>query len=191
MSRKTIWVSDEHGWDGRVVEDEKPQDAGYSEYCLSSDAEKAERERDRFKEEHLQACELVAKMHAAAVGAVTGPNRGVVEDVEDLRRSRDGWEASCRVAEGNRVDREADITILRVALGAAVRFAKMVRQHAAQHAGHHASSDITTVDIRQEYEFYQEALDAALKAEGKAEGKLWAILGDTGREGERAGGEEI
>lgn len=38
---------------------------------------------------HQQACELVAKMHAAAVGKVTGPNRGVVEDVEDLRAERD------------------------------------------------------------------------------------------------------
>jgi hypothetical protein len=30
------------------------------------------------------ACKLVAKMHAAAVGEVTGPRRGVVEDVEDV-----------------------------------------------------------------------------------------------------------
>jgi hypothetical protein len=30
------------------------------------------------------ACKLVAKMHEAAVGEVTGPRRGVVEDVEDV-----------------------------------------------------------------------------------------------------------
>jgi len=57
-----------------------------------------------------------------------------------------------------------EIESLRAALDAADRFAEMVRQHAAQHAGHHASSDITTVDIRQEYEFYQEALATVGKA---------------------------
>ena len=31
------------------------------------------------------ACKTMAEMHAAAVGEVTGPNRGVVEDVADLR----------------------------------------------------------------------------------------------------------
>lgn len=31
------------------------------------------------------ACTTVAEMHAAAVGAVTGPIRGVVEDVADIR----------------------------------------------------------------------------------------------------------
>lgn len=32
---------------------------------------------------------LVAKMHEAAVGEVTGPHRGVVEDVQDLRTAFD------------------------------------------------------------------------------------------------------
>ena len=63
------------------------------------------------------------------------------------------------------IERQAAvIESLRAALDAADRLAEMVRQHAAQHAGHHASSDITTVDIRQEYEFYQEALATVGKA---------------------------
>jgi len=44
---------------------------------------KAEVERHKSDEEY--ACQLVAAMHAAAVGEVKGPKRGVVEDVEDLR----------------------------------------------------------------------------------------------------------
>ena len=43
------------------------------------------KERDRFKEEHAEACHTIAKMHEAAVGEVTGPNRGVIEDVADIR----------------------------------------------------------------------------------------------------------
>jgi len=35
------------------------------------------------------ACEQIAAMHAAAVGEVRGPIRGVVEDVADLRAERD------------------------------------------------------------------------------------------------------
>jgi len=40
-----------------------------------------------LKGEHKDACHLIAKMHAAAVGEVTGPKRGVVEDVKYLRES--------------------------------------------------------------------------------------------------------
>ena len=38
-----------------------------------------------LKEDYQGACKTIAEMHAAAVGEVTGPNRGVVEDVADLR----------------------------------------------------------------------------------------------------------
>jgi len=41
----------------------------------------------RFKEDHGQACKTIADMHAAALGEVCGPIRGVVEDVADLRES--------------------------------------------------------------------------------------------------------
>lgn len=42
-------------------------------------------EVERYKKDYLQACETTARMHAAARGAVVGPARGLVEDVEDLR----------------------------------------------------------------------------------------------------------
>jgi len=38
----------------------------------------------RLKEDHGGVCALLARMHAVAVGEVTGPKRGVVEDVEDV-----------------------------------------------------------------------------------------------------------
>jgi len=38
----------------------------------------------RLKEDHGGVCALLARIHAFAVGEVTGPNRGVVEDVEDV-----------------------------------------------------------------------------------------------------------
>ena len=53
------------------------------------------------------------KVHAAAVGEVTGPNRGVVEDVEDLRRSRDQWKKEWELSERNKMDREAEIVELK------------------------------------------------------------------------------
>jgi hypothetical protein len=44
-----------------------------------------EQERDQTKLDHVHACQTIAQMHAVAVGEVTGPKRGVVEDVADLR----------------------------------------------------------------------------------------------------------
>jgi hypothetical protein len=51
-----------------------------------------EDELARAKADHGNACGLVARMHAAAVGSIRGPIRGVVEDVEDLAKR-------CRSAE--------------------------------------------------------------------------------------------
>lgn len=45
----------------------------------------ARADAERYKADALSAAELVAKMHAAAVGEVRGPIRGVVEDVQDVR----------------------------------------------------------------------------------------------------------
>lgn len=45
--------------------------------CRAEDAEKA----------YERACETIAKMHAAAVGEVTGPRLGVVEDVAAVREA--------------------------------------------------------------------------------------------------------
>lgn len=40
---------------------------------------------DNLKHDYMRACQTLAHMHAAAVGEVRGPDRGVVEDVADLR----------------------------------------------------------------------------------------------------------
>lgn len=49
------------------------------------------------------ACKTIADMHAAAVGEVTGPNRGVVEDVADLRARCLAAEEALQIAlEGQR-----------------------------------------------------------------------------------------
>jgi len=84
--------------------------------ALIKELEDAKAEAARFREEHQGACHLVAQMHAAAVGEVTGPNRGVVEDVEDLRRSRDQWKKEWELSERNKMDREAEIVELKAKL---------------------------------------------------------------------------
>ena len=42
-------------------------------------------ENERLKADYQRACKTVADMHAAAIGEVGGPIRGVVEDVANLR----------------------------------------------------------------------------------------------------------
>lgn len=46
-----------------------------------------------------QACKTIADMHAAAIGEAAAPRRGVVEDVEDLRRERDRWRRAAEQGE--------------------------------------------------------------------------------------------
>lgn len=43
-------------------------------------------------EDYHRACSTIAAMHAAAVGEITGPRRGAVEDVEDVRTRADAAE---------------------------------------------------------------------------------------------------
>ena len=50
-----------------------------------NDIKELEGDVARYKDDYEKACETIAQMHAAAVGEITGPNRGVVEDVEDMR----------------------------------------------------------------------------------------------------------
>jgi hypothetical protein len=42
-------------------------------------------ERDTVEQENRDARKLIADMHAAAVGGVQGPDRGVIEDIADIR----------------------------------------------------------------------------------------------------------
>ena len=46
-------------------------------------------ELERAKWNYENACTTIANMHRAAMGTVCGPNIGVVEDVEELRKHRD------------------------------------------------------------------------------------------------------
>jgi len=56
--------------------------------ALVSEIESLRAELAEVKANYLSACQTVAKMHEAAVGATIGPIRGVVEDVDDLRAER-------------------------------------------------------------------------------------------------------
>ncbi len=61
---------------------------------LRKQVEQLEAELECAKADYLNACVTIANMHRAAVGEVTGPKRGVVEDIEDLRLERDALLAS-------------------------------------------------------------------------------------------------
>ena len=41
---------------------------------------------DDYKKAYEGACVTIARLHAAIMGEVTGPNRGVVEDAADVRQ---------------------------------------------------------------------------------------------------------
>ena len=72
----------------------------YGDVCRMVDREiELRAENARLKDDYQNACKTVAEMHAAAVGQIVGPNRGVVEDVADLRAERDDWKARAEAAE--------------------------------------------------------------------------------------------
>ena len=74
--------------------------ASYGDVCRMVDSEiELRAENVRLKDDYQNACKIVAEMRAAAVGQIVGPNRGVVEDVADLRTERDDWKARALKAE--------------------------------------------------------------------------------------------
>lgn len=54
--------------------------------ALRQAVEIAYADAERFKQEHLNACALIAQMHAACTGDTNGPRRGVVEDIATMRQ---------------------------------------------------------------------------------------------------------
>ncbi len=79
------WIADE---DGQLVifsEGEKVSFRDQSVLDRVLQLPEMERDLALCKQDYASACKTIADMHAAAVGEVTGPRRGVVEDVEDLR----------------------------------------------------------------------------------------------------------
>jgi uncharacterized coiled-coil DUF342 family protein len=80
------------------------------------------------EKERAEVQKLVAAMHAAAMGEVRGPKRGVVEDVADLRKERDEAREDLQIQTDNYrgvlVDLEAarkEMARLRAALESVVR----------------------------------------------------------------------
>lgn len=69
---------------------------------LTRERDEAREERDRARRDYEGACHLVAKMHHAATGAVTGPERGVVGDVADVRARMLAAEPRAAAAEKER-----------------------------------------------------------------------------------------
>jgi hypothetical protein len=67
----------------RITKDSPYWSASYGDVCRAVDAE------IRFRGEYEDACKTLALMHAAAVGEVAGPKRGVIEDIADLKSERD------------------------------------------------------------------------------------------------------
>ncbi|MFF7146063.1 hypothetical protein ACFZB5_33520 [Streptomyces nodosus] len=61
-------------------------DAAQALTAVMAPAEQAQADAERYKADYLSACGTIAEMHAAATGRTgMGPDRGVVEDVADVR----------------------------------------------------------------------------------------------------------
>ena len=58
------------------------------ENTLQSEKAELQAEVERLKTDYEGACKTIAEMHAAAVGEIRGPSRGVVEDMADLYREK-------------------------------------------------------------------------------------------------------
>ena len=83
------------------------------------------------------ACQTIAQMHAAAVGGVQGPNRGVVEDVADVRTALEEARAFNQRALAARASQVAELesALWKASLGGPLTRpkAKAVIDRAAQH----------------------------------------------------------
>jgi hypothetical protein len=82
MAKKNVTTTENKAEEQAPVEAESG--TGNQNTELSDRIEDLSAEVAQWKGAHDEACALVARMHAAAVGEVRGPKRGVVEDVEDV-----------------------------------------------------------------------------------------------------------
>jgi len=75
----------------KVVEQERRKAADNLRLAAERGSEIADLHKalDEVKTDYVHACKTIADMHAAAVGEITGPKRGVVEDVADVRKALD------------------------------------------------------------------------------------------------------
>lgn len=72
-----------------LAEDDTDEEPDWESVAKEREAELAE-----MRGNYEGACKTVAAMHKAAVGEVRGPNRGIVEDVEDVRLRAEAAEAA-------------------------------------------------------------------------------------------------
>jgi hypothetical protein len=123
--QRPAWLPDEPGDRGETlcgmrVRREAPaaHDSGPS--CMACvvamDADVFEIELRRVRDVYEGAFAMVAGMHAAATGRVGGTIRGVVEDVEDVRRERDELRSRCEAAEARCEALRAELEELRMFL---------------------------------------------------------------------------
>ncbi|MFF3353365.1 hypothetical protein ACFYWN_12070 [Streptomyces sp. NPDC002917] len=86
--------------------------------ALAERARAAEQRAEARREDHQRACVTIADMHAAAVGEVRGPIRGVVEDVAQVRARADRLAKAWRDAEADATATEKRLDAHRRALAA-------------------------------------------------------------------------
>ncbi len=84
-----------------------------------TESETAKSELETAKADIQKASELVAQMHAAALGEVRGPIRGVVEDVEDVRTRAANLETQLQTVQSENEKYEEQIKKLTAELKAA------------------------------------------------------------------------
>ena len=84
-----------------------------------AEGETAKGELEVAKADAQKASELVGQMHAAALGEVRGPIRGVVEDVEEVRTRASEAEKQLQVVQGENLKYEEQIKKLNADLKAA------------------------------------------------------------------------
>ena len=122
---RPAWLTDEPGEQGetlcgmRVLRD-APAAHERGPSCMACvaamDSDVFEIELRHVRRAWEGACVMVADMHAAAIGRVGGPLRGVVEDVTDVRKERDELRARCEAAEARCEAMRAELEALRTFL---------------------------------------------------------------------------
>jgi hypothetical protein len=81
---------------------------------LAAELDTLRAELAEAKSNYIGACQTIAAMHAAAVGGIRGPNRGVVEDVADVAER-------LRLLELSRTDPEKSLAAHAIQLNATLR----------------------------------------------------------------------
>ena len=110
---KLRWVGDQLDADASNKGIGQGSEAARYCWAAATEIERIEDELEHTKADYLNACETIANMHCAAVGEVTGPKRGVVDDIEDLRLERDAILASKQMDFAQLVAQEDEIKLLK------------------------------------------------------------------------------